>query len=189
MKTKTDDRYTWAVEACRARKFRFTVALTEVLRCLAAERLPINWSDLARRPAVAELCDPTTVFRIISRLESMGIVRRVGLHSRHTHYVLAAPGDHCDYLICKACGKIQDLPVECPIHAVEEAIEAKAGYRTLFHELEVYGICPECQRPPAAGKSRAAGTGTGTANAKGSRISSEPHRCLSCNPIPVNEMR
>ncbi|PTX99694.1 transcriptional repressor [Verrucomicrobia bacterium LW23] len=187
MKTKAEDRFEWAVEACRARKFRFTVALTEVLRCLSAERLPINWSDLAKRPAVARLCDPTTVFRIISRLESMGIVRRVGLHSRHTHYVLSAPGDCADYLICKACGDIRDLPVDCPLSGVEAGIEAKTGYRTLFHELEVYGICPECQNPPAATGGTKARSSKSAARKRAA--AAEPGRCLSCNPIALSEIK
>jgi len=137
--------FDWALTACRENRIKRTRPLESVLRYLAQHDMPTSWSDLSEDREIKATCNAATVFRIATKLERAGILRRVGLHSRHSHYVLSAPGRHCDYLICRNCDKILDAPGSCPIHKIEEEVERELGFHADFHELEIYGQCRECQ--------------------------------------------
>ena len=73
-----------------------------------------------------------------------GILRRLGLHDRAGYFTMKYPGEHSDYLICRACGSIEELDIACPVEALEMEISRESGYRELYHELEFFGVCPKC---------------------------------------------
>ena len=102
-------------------------------------------AELADSPRLADQCDKATVFRLLQRLTDKGIVRRLGLHERAAYFALLVPGRHRDYLICTPCGRITPVNAPCPVHELEEEIRRTTGYRDLYHELEFFGICPDCQ--------------------------------------------
>ena len=78
------------------------------------------------------------------KLEELSLIRRLGLHDRSAYYTLLQPGHHDDYLICTQCGRIQRLDIACPVEALEKQIEKASGFQKLYHELEFYGLCPQC---------------------------------------------
>ena len=88
--------------------------------------------------------DKATVFRLLQRLTEHGVVRRLGLHERAAYFTLLIPGKHSDYLICTSCGSIEPVKAPCPVHALEDEIREKTGFRNLYHELEFFGVCPKC---------------------------------------------
>ncbi|MDX2226179.1 MAG: Fur family transcriptional regulator [Verrucomicrobiae bacterium] len=131
---------------CRKHGLRRTRPLETVLTVLAAGNTPISWSQLTREKSIKEACDPATVFRLVTRLEKAGLVRKLGTHSRSIHYFLHVPGDdHHDFLVCSECGVIKSIDIACPVEKIERAIERSSGFKNLYHELEFYGLCPECQ--------------------------------------------
>ncbi|MBK1833784.1 Fur family transcriptional regulator [Roseibacillus ishigakijimensis] len=123
---------------------RKTKALQAVVTALAEEGTPMPLNDLEKAPGVAGLCDRTTLFRLLNRLSEHGLVRRLGLHERAAYFTLAMPGGHHDYLICKDCGSVEILELACPVKELEEEVARTSGYRNLYHELEIYGVCPAC---------------------------------------------
>lgn len=123
---------------------RRTKALEAVVEALAAVGTPLPLNDLEKEPTVAGVCDRTTLFRLLNRLSEHGLVRRLGLHERAAYFTLAMPGGHHDYLICKVCGSVQILEVDCPVRKLEKEVAQTTGYTQLYHELEIYGVCPSC---------------------------------------------
>ena len=144
----------WARQACREHGLRRTPARELVLEFLARHPHPTNLATVSAAKEIAESCDPATVFRILQKLEEIGVVRRLWLHERAPYYVLLAPHDHHDYVLCTGCGKVEATPLECPVSALEKVVEDKLGYAGIHHELGFYGLCPACQKSPgrAAGK-------------------------------------
>jgi Fur family ferric uptake transcriptional regulator len=138
--------FDWAVQACVENRIRRTRPLETILHYLAENEMPVSWSELSSHREIKAVCNAATVFRIATKLERLGILRRVGLHSRQSYYVLSAPGRHCDYLICRSCGEILHAPGSCPIHQIEEEVERKLGFQAHFHELEIYGECRDCRQ-------------------------------------------
>jgi Fe2+ or Zn2+ uptake regulation protein len=134
------------LEHCREHKMRRTQALRELLRYLLKHDLPISWAALSREPEILAVCDPSSVFRVLVKLEEIGLVRRMGSPARSYFFKLQIPGEHHDYIICTDCGAIDQLQMECPVEKLEKRITAETGYRKLYHELDFFGVCPKCQQ-------------------------------------------
>lgn len=139
------ERLDWAVTYCKQRGLRRTNALRELLRYLLNFERPINWGTLSKAPEIRACCDPSSAFRVLVKLEEIGLVRRMGSPNRSYYFMLTLPGEHHDYLICTSCGAIDDLDIECPVEEMEKRIKKDTGYSSLYHELEFFGICPRCQ--------------------------------------------
>ena len=139
------DLATAAIDRCRTAGLRKTRALEQLLETLVETDRPMTLAELASSSRLSEQCDKATVFRLLQRLTDKGIVRRLGLHERAAYFALLVPGRHRDYLICTACGRISPVNAPCPVHELEEEIRRTSGYRDLYHELEFFGLCPDCQ--------------------------------------------
>ena len=132
------------IDRCRKAGLRRTKALEELIATLLENDRPMTLAELAGSKRLAEQCDKATVFRLLQRLAEKGLVRRLGLHERAAYFTLLIPGRHQDYLICTECGLIEAVKAPCPVHALEEEIRRKTGFRNLYHELEFFGTCPDC---------------------------------------------
>lgn len=128
----------------RERGARRTRALELVIEELAKRGRPVTLADLSASPELKVQCDPATVYRLVMKLEEHGLVRRLGLHERATYFQLVIPGHHHDYLVCTECGKMEEIDMACPVHALEEKLAKTSGYQRIYHELEFFGICPQC---------------------------------------------
>lgn len=123
---------------------RRTRALENVLEILIRSHEPLSLADIAESKELKTGADRATVFRLLVKLEERGIIRRLGLHDRSTYYTMIEEGHHDDYLVCTKCGRIQRLDISCPVEALERDIEKSSGFTKLYHELEFYGLCPQC---------------------------------------------
>ncbi|GAA5482316.1 Fur family transcriptional regulator [Haloferula sargassicola] len=132
------------VDRCRGLGLRRTKALEQLLATLLETARPMTLAELADSPRLSDQCDKATVFRLLQRLESHGLVRRLGLHERAAYFTLLIPDRHHDYLICTRCGSIEAIKAPCPVHALEDEIRESTGFRDLYHELEFFGTCPAC---------------------------------------------
>lgn len=133
-----------AVKRCRELGLRRTKAMEEVLRALIGSDRPLTLADLAESDSLRDQCDKATVYRLLMRLEEKGVLRRLGLHDRAAYFTIKYPGEHSDYLICSECGSIEELDIACPVESLEKEISINSGFRHLYHELEFFGVCPEC---------------------------------------------
>ena len=132
------------IERCRTAGLRRTKALEELITTLMENDRPMTLAELAASTRLIGQCDKATVFRLLQRLTEHGVVRRLGLHERAAYFTLLVPGKHSDYLICTSCGSIDAIQAPCPVHQLEDEIREKTGFRNLYHELEFFGVCPQC---------------------------------------------
>lgn len=135
------------VETCvaqlRSKGLRRSGGLDALLHHMAAHHHPSTLAELSRVHGLSGL-DQATVYRLVMKLESAGLVRRLGLHDRATYFQLVVPGHHHDYLVCTSCGKIEDVELTCPVEPLEREVMARSGYSRVYHELEFFGVCPAC---------------------------------------------
>jgi Fe2+ or Zn2+ uptake regulation protein len=86
---------------------------------------------------------PATVYGTLDLLEELGFVRRVSTPRGATTY--DSRPEHHHHLICRECGRVQDLDV--PVDAREaEAAARAAGFSAGHAQLTVTGVCPDCAR-------------------------------------------
>ena len=121
-----------------------TPALEDVLRLLIDSHVPLTLADIAESRHLTCQADRATVYRLLTKLEKLAIIRRLGLHDRAAYYTMIVPGEHNDYLVCTECGKIERLDIECPVEELEARIEKKSRYTRIYHELMFFGVCPKC---------------------------------------------
>ena len=151
-----NERVEWALGVCRSNGMRRTHALRQILSVMFQLGRPVGWAQLSKDPRLEGSCDPSSVFRILVKLEEIGLVRRMGSPERSYYFMLNLPDEHHEHIICRDCGKIESLELECPVGKLEKKVGATTGYGEIYHELEFFGICPECQRPGRKGRQKAA---------------------------------
>ena len=134
-----------SIERCRSLGFRRTKALEDVLSILIRACQPLTLADISEHQDLGSGADKATVYRLLMKLEQRSLIRRLGLHDRAAYYTMIVPGEHSDYLICNDCGRIEKLDIHCPVESLEKQISKSSGYKRLYHELEFFGQCPECQ--------------------------------------------
>lgn len=106
---------------------------------------PATWRGLSESEELKQICNPSTVFRLLTRLEEIGLIRRITIREKPPFFAIALPGEHQnDYVVCTECASIQDIHILCPGSQLEKQLEEELGFRRLRHEFAFYGICKEC---------------------------------------------
>ena len=117
----------------------------EILRILTESPIPLSSKEILDRfPAPKP--DASTVYRNLSLLVSLGMVRSVALHERSRRYEAATDGGHRHRVVCKGCGRIESFePPRCDLSRLEADIRGTLGYDVKDHSLEFFGVCPQCK--------------------------------------------
>jgi Fur family ferric uptake transcriptional regulator len=130
---------------CEKAQIRLTSARRKILACLGRHRTPVNLDTITQADELRGYCDATTVYRTLMLLKELDVVRQVSVRHNIRYFVLNVPGEACDFLICRCCGSIAELPPLQTVLDLEQQVSKAKGYAAVYHELEVYGICPKCQ--------------------------------------------
>jgi Fur family transcriptional regulator, ferric uptake regulator len=81
-----------------------------------------------------------TVYRTLTLLKELDLVREIDLGENHGHYELLAE-DHV-HLVCSICGTVTDVPVPASLHAAAES----ERFTVRASNLELFGVCSACAR-------------------------------------------
>jgi Fur family ferric uptake transcriptional regulator len=128
--------------ALRAGGHRVTTPCRLVVEALFAAAGPLSVQQLARDSGMPE-SDPSSVYRNLERLESLGVIRHVHLGHGPSLYMLVGSGEK-EYLLCERCGKATSVdPAE--LDAVRRQLEKQFGYRASFSHFPIVGRCSRCQ--------------------------------------------
>lgn len=88
-----------------------------------------------------------TVYRFLRKLTEASYVTEVRVGGMPARYELT-PINHHDHLTCTHCGKISEFENEA-IEELQQQEAQRLGFILTHHVLELYGICPDCQRREA----------------------------------------
>ena len=84
-----------------------------------------------------------TVYRVLTQFEQAGLVARHNFEGGHSVFELSKE-DHHDHIVCQKCGKITEFSDE-KIEARQSEVAKSLGYILLDHNLNMFGLCPDCQ--------------------------------------------
>ncbi len=90
-----------------------------------------------------ENVDLSTIYRTLNSFVETGIVKKE-VNEQKENVFLLIRNEENHILVCTACHKKVKL-VGCPYHKVNEEIEKKTGFIVQDQNVEIYGLCPECQ--------------------------------------------
>jgi Fur family ferric uptake transcriptional regulator len=126
---------------CRENGLRITSTLKETLNLLENAAVPMSLAELEEK---ITSCNQSTIYRSVQRLKKIGVVKQLNFAEQGTKFALATREDNDDFLICKACGKVEALDSPSPLNDLKNRLMQKTGFSGLSHELEFYGVCPQC---------------------------------------------
>lgn len=135
-----------AKDEIRASGKRMTRTRQAVLAVLESTKYPLSSTELyARLKKQNVAIDPVTVYRNLSALKSIGLVRQIKLHQEEQfRYEMKEGREHHHHIRCKSCGKIEDLLL-CPLKKLTSMIQRETRFLVGDHSLEFSGWCPKCQ--------------------------------------------
>ncbi|MBF0256417.1 MAG: transcriptional repressor [Gammaproteobacteria bacterium] len=84
-----------------------------------------------------------TVYRVLSQFESAGMVKRQVFSSERAVYELAEE-EHHDHMICTTCGDVEEF-CRAELEQMLEQLAEAHGFKPLYHDLNMYGLCRRCQ--------------------------------------------
>ncbi len=83
-----------------------------------------------------------TVYRALEALKLEGVVQVRTLANGESVYSLVQQDQH--HLTCLQCGT--SFPIEeCPVHELEDQLQASHHFKVFYHTLEFFGLCDRCQ--------------------------------------------
>lgn len=88
-----------------------------------------------------------TVYRTMRLFVDAGIAEELSFGDGPSQYEPSHPGDdhHHDHLICTVCQKITEFEND-RIEELQEQVASKHGYILTDHTMQLFGICPDCQK-------------------------------------------
>ena len=143
--TDPQARFEQLIAKLRTSEYRLTPQRVELIRLIATSE---------GHPSASELYNqiknqfPTmslaTVYKTLDLLKELGEVLEIGLRD-DSHYDGNKPYPH-PHLICVKCQKIMDGELELAVKNIVQEVEQSFGFQILKHQLDFYGLCPDCQK-------------------------------------------
>ena len=89
-----------------------------------------------------------TVYRNMKLLAECGIAEPKHFEDGRVRYDQSYGHDHHEHLICVSCRKIVEFKNQ-ELEDMKVQIAKDHGFEMLYHHLEIFGTCPDCQKAGA----------------------------------------
>jgi Fur family ferric uptake transcriptional regulator len=86
-----------------------------------------------------------TVARTLKLLDQAGLCSKIDFGDGTFRYEHKFKHDHHDHLVCTECGKLVEI-FDKKLEQLQEELVKKHGYIQETHRLNIFGLCPECQK-------------------------------------------
>ena len=143
--TDSQARFKQLIARLRERDYRLTPQRVELIRLIAASKGHPSASQLYGQIKVQfPTISLATVYKTLDLLKELGEVLEIGLRD-DSHYDGNKPYPH-PHLICMKCQKIMDGELDVAVGNIVQEVEQSFGFRVIKHQLDFYGLCPDCQK-------------------------------------------
>ncbi len=87
-----------------------------------------------------------TIYRTLDLFTELDLLRKMDFGDGRNRYELndAELSHFHHHLICLGCGKVDEFEDDM-LESLETMLERKMHFKTVDHQLKVYGYCKECQ--------------------------------------------
>ena len=129
----------------RHRQFRITPQRIAILKAfLHTDQHPSVEQVFNQVKAHFPTTSLATVYKTVNLLKEIGEILEIGFADGRNRYDGNRPYPH-PHLICTRCRSIIDQEVSSLDQMADEVAKA-TGYRITSHQVELFGICPDCQK-------------------------------------------
>ena len=85
----------------------------------------------------------TTVYRTLQSFADSGEVDALRSGDGEVRYRRCATARHHHHLVCRRCGRSVEV-ADRPVERWADKVAADHGFVDVTHQVEVFGVCPEC---------------------------------------------
>lgn len=85
-----------------------------------------------------------TVYRTIPLLLESGVIQKSVGEGHRDFYERTDVKGHHDHMVCVRCGKFIEFHCE-EIEQLQDKVSTEHGFKLIFHDHRLFGICPVCQ--------------------------------------------
>ena len=85
-----------------------------------------------------------TVYRVLTQFEQAGLVVRHNFEGGHSVFELSSDKHH-DQIVCVRCGRVEEF-ADDESEQLQKKVADKLGFELTDHNLNMYGLCPECRQ-------------------------------------------
>lgn len=90
--------------------------------------------------------DRATVYRTMELFEKLGIVNRLNIGWKYKFELSDVFQEHHHHFHCTNCGTTLSLKQNSMLETMIDTVAARSGHSPRGHQLEIYGLCADCQR-------------------------------------------
>lgn len=130
-----------STDELRAHGLRVTHTRTSILEVIAAADRPMTAEDIAQQ--LGDEVSLATTYRTLATFTAHGILLQTTSSDGVSSYSLPRASHH-HQLRCTRCERTVLIDA-CPLSEFEERIARDSGFRITGHNLELQGICSDCQ--------------------------------------------
>jgi Fur family transcriptional regulator, ferric uptake regulator len=129
--------------ALRGAGFRVTPQRQAIIRVLETSDRPLSVEEIISRMKGYRSGVPT-VYRNLQQFAEHGWVETLVGPDQIMRFVWCSTSKHHHHVQCEQCGRAVEVE-GCALKRALEAMEAKSGFRITRHQLQLFGLCPECK--------------------------------------------
>ncbi len=87
----------------------------------------------------------SSVYRVLNTLVEKCLIIKSSMAGENKAVFELNRFEHKHYVVCTQCKKIVAVP-GCPLKEYENKLREEIGFDVQGHQLELYGICKDCQK-------------------------------------------
>lgn len=126
----------------KSHNIRFTRQREAILEIIKDSDEPLTMNQI--KSQLSKDIDLSTIYRTLTLFENKSLIHKIVLQEPVHNVYDYNRHQHQHHLICIRCEKIEMIE-ECPLGDYEERIAKKTQYTISRHQLDLYGVCPNCQ--------------------------------------------
>lgn len=144
-----DKRLIEAEKTCTQSGTRLTNKRKQVLLLLLRSEKPLSAYEISDqlKASIAVAIPPMSVYRMLDFLINENLVHKIcstGKYVACSHTGCSQPHPLAQFLICDACGSVQEVDTDKRIAASLEAGATEAGYALHRPQIELHCVCRGC---------------------------------------------
>jgi Fe2+ or Zn2+ uptake regulation protein len=137
-----DTALTTLTTTLKSNSYSLTKARKTVFLALI-DKEPQTMAELVK--AVGGKIDRASIYRVIALFEKLGIVERIQIGWKYKLELSDVFRSHHHHITCVKCGRTQMFEESKLIEFELKQLAEEAGFTETGHQLELRGICTNCQ--------------------------------------------
>ncbi len=135
-----------SVTSLRAAGYRATPQRQAILKVLEASDRPLNVEEILSRMEDNRSGIPT-VYRNLQQFAEQGWIEAVIGTDKTMRFVRCYSSAHHHHILCEQCGRMVEME-GCGVRKALDAMASRSGFQITRHQIQLFGLCPECQETP-----------------------------------------